>query len=64
MYNLFCETLLEDAKLKKKCCMMQGTDSDDSTVGDSKQRQSAMLLIGPVGSGKTSLVYSAAQVTK
>ncbi|KAA6416479.1 MAG: ATPase AAA [Trebouxia sp. A1-2] len=38
-----------------------GTDSDDSTVGDSKQRQSAMLLIGPVGSGKTSLVYSAAQ---
>ncbi|KAL0027064.1 hypothetical protein WJX79_002965 [Trebouxia sp. C0005] len=41
--------------------VQNGTDSDDSTVGDSKQRQSAMLLIGPVGSGKTSLVYSAAQ---
>ena len=42
---------------------MQGTDSDGSTVSDNEQRQAAMLLIGPVGSGKTSLVYTAAQVT-
>ena len=43
--------------------MMQGTDSDDSTVSHNELRQAAMLLIGPVGSGKTSLVYTAAQVT-
>ena len=43
--------------------MMQGTDSDDSAVSDNEQRQGAMLLVGPVGSGKTSLVYTAAQVT-
>ncbi len=49
---------------KKMCSMMQGIDSDDSTVSDNEQRQGAMLLIGPVGSGKTSLVYTAAQVTK
>ena len=50
--------------LKKECCMMQGSDSDDSTVGDNEQRQAGMLLVGPVGSGKTSLVYTAAQVIK
>ncbi len=46
-----------------KCCMMQGSDSDDSTVGDNDQRQAGMVLVGRVGSGKTSLAYTAAQVT-
>ncbi|KAL0051727.1 hypothetical protein WJX82_001059 [Trebouxia sp. C0006] len=41
--------------------VQNGSDSDDSTVGDNEQRQAGMLLVGPVGSGKTSLVYTAAQ---
>ena len=64
MYNFCCEHCCKMQSLKKECCMMQGSDSDDSTVGDNEQRQAGMLLVGPVGSGKTSLVYTAAQVTK
>ncbi|DBA88036.1 TPA: hypothetical protein ACH3X1_005017 [Trebouxia sp. C0004] len=41
--------------------VQNGASSDDSTVSDNEQRQGAMLLVGPVGSGKTSLVYTAAQ---
>lgn len=41
---------------------MQDSDSDGSRMSRGQPKHEGILLSGPVGAGKTSLVYAAAQV--